>query len=464
MQNLLIQEYFWNDVLAVLASAAGLAAIGMSFFRWGRKDISLVTFGATSLFYGLRLLVDSQLGLYVSNAPPESLIYFTAFSTYVIPIPLSGFLRHLFGNGWRNSMLWAFWGAVVFAITAVLLDLIQARPGSAMTVNNVLVVVWACVVVANIVAAGQRPAGELRAVLSGFLVFGLLAVNENLVQLGLLPWQWTWEELGFLVFLGSLGYVAATRFFSNEARLLTIGREMEIARQIQSSILPRTLPSIPGLDITARYIPMATVAGDFYDVLLLDEKRLCILVADVSGHGVGAALIASMLKVAFASQQHALNDPAQVLLGINRTLIGKLDGNFVSAGCLFIDADAGTVRYAGAGHPPLILHRRTERKLYELSDNGLLLGPFPEATYRVTTMPLMAGDRLILYTDGIIEATNASGQLFGDGSFKAFIESHAHASAEDFADRLHQQLLQWSGKPIGESLDDDLTLVVVDKS
>lgn len=296
----------------------------------------------------------------------------------------------------------------------------------------------------------------------GFMVFGLFVVNQNLVQLNLLPWTWKWEELGYAIFLGSLGYVTAMRFFRNEAKLLSIGREMEIARQIQSSILPRTLPAIHGLQLTARYVPMTSVAGDFYDTLVQDENRICVLIADVSGHGVGAALIASMLKIAFASQRHLLSDPAQVLTGINRTLTDTLENNFVTAVCIFIDTDKGTLRYSGAGHPPVILHRRTDQTIRELSDDGMILGPFPKAEYTSTTVNLESGDRLILYTDGITETKNAAGSFYGDTSFKTFIETHAHLAPDDFADLLLRDLITWSGKPSDESLDDDITLIVVD--
>jgi len=464
MQNPLLQGYFWNVVLAVVASAAGLAAMAISIFRWNRRDRSMLAFGATSLLYGLRLLVETQLGLYGGTAPPQALLFLTAFFTYIIGVPLSAFLLDLFGPGWRNSMLWVYRAAILFACAGILSDLILATPFSLDRLNNVLVIVWACVVLVNAFLPGVKRTQELRVVLVGFLVLVGFAVNENLVSLGFLPWEWHGEPLGFLAFLLALGYVAGHRFFSNESRLLTIEREMEIARQIQSSILPRTLPTIHGLDIAARYVPMTSVAGDFYDLLIEDEKRLCILIADVSGHGVGAALIASMLKVAFASQHHILSDPAQVLAGINHALSGNLENNFVTAGCLFLDPDAATMRYAGAGHPPVILHRRTEHRLYELDNNGLLLGPFPGAEYQSKAMQIESGDRLILYTDGIVETSNASGSFFGDGFFKTFIEAHAHLCAEDFADKLLRHLGEWSGKPSGESLDDDLTLIVVDRS
>ena len=147
-----------------------------------------------------------------------------------------------------------------------------------------------------------------------------------------------------------------------------------------------------------------------------------------------------------------------------RTLADKLESNFVTAVCIFIDTDADTIRYAGAGHPPIILHRRTEQILNELSDDGMILGPFPEAEFTSTTVNLKSGDRLILYTDGIIETKNVSGSFYGDTAFKTFIETNAKLSPEDFADSMLKHLAGWSGKPLNESFDDDVTLIVVDKS
>jgi len=107
---------------------------------------------------------------------------------------------------------------------------------------------------------------------------------------------------------------------------------------------------LTGLDIAARYLPMSAVAGDFYDFLFIDEKRIGILIADVTGHGIPAALIASMLKVAFAAQAHHANDPACVLAGLNRALCGKFEEHFVTAAYLFIDLQNYLLRYSAAGH------------------------------------------------------------------------------------------------------------------
>src|SRR6202012_2102299 len=138
-------------------------------------------------------------------------------------------------------------------------------------------------------------------------------------------------------------------------QLQTIQKELETARQIQMSILPTEIPKLDGLDIAARYIPMTSVAGDFYDFIAVDEKHIGILVADVSGHGMPAALIASMLKIALSSQVDHATDPARVLLGLNKALCGKFEHHFVTAAYVFVDMEKGTLTYAGAGHPPLLL-------------------------------------------------------------------------------------------------------------
>src|ERR1035438_1085414 len=159
-------------------------------------------------------------------------------------------------------------------------------------------------------------------------------------------------------------------------QLLDINNELEMAREIQLSILPQQLPRIPGLEIVARFIPMSSVAGDFYDFIVVDEKHVGILVADVSGHGLPAALIASMLQVALAAQSPHAFDPARVLAGLNHSLCGKFKHHFVTAAYIFVDMDKNSMRYAGAGHPPLLLWQASAGGASEVLENGLLLGLF----------------------------------------------------------------------------------------
>jgi sigma-B regulation protein RsbU (phosphoserine phosphatase) len=243
-------------------------------------------------------------------------------------------------------------------------------------------------------------------------------------------------------------------------QLLTIQKELETARQIQLSILPTVIPRIEGLDIAARYIPMTSVAGDFFDFIVVDERRIGILVADVSGHGMPAALIASMLKIALSSQVGHADDPAEVLLGLNQALCGKFEHHFVTAAYVFFDMQKLTLSYAGAGHPPLLLWGGSQG-LRSVEENGLFLGKFSFATYTSVDLPLKAGDRILLYTDGIPETTNPAGVEFGTDGFRQFLEAEQSTSADDFANRLLEELSRWSARRGTEELDDDITIVAI---
>jgi phosphoserine phosphatase RsbU/P len=196
-------------------------------------------------------------------------------------------------------------------------------------------------------------------------------------------------------------------------QLLAINDEMEMARQIQLSILPRETPKIRGLDITSRYVPTSSVAGDFYDFIIVDERHVGILIADVSGHGLPAAMIASMLHAVLVAQTTHAAEPGRVLAGLNQALCGKFRSHFVTAAYLFVDMEDNSMSYAAAGHPPLLQWQITGGNISEVSEGGLLLGPFPEATYSVVRLPVKPGDRAILYTDGILEAMNPSQEMFG---------------------------------------------------
>ena len=181
--------------------------------------------------------------------------------------------------------------------------------------------------------------------------------------------------------MSAWGYVAGSRTQRNEERLLSLNKEMEIARDIQTGLLPEKNLSVAGLTAASRYIPASSVAGDFYDFLPKDGG-LGVLIADVSGHGVPAALSASMVKVAIRAQRDWADKPAQVLTGLNSILCGSLQGQFVTAGYLYLDPKRGVLAYAGAGHPPLLVWRAGEARVESMEENGLMLGIFPKACTR----------------------------------------------------------------------------------
>ena len=245
-------------------------------------------------------------------------------------------------------------------------------------------------------------------------------------------------------------------------QLVEINTELEMARQIQLSILPSSTPKISGLDIVARYIPMTSVAGDFYDFIVVDDSHVGILIADVSGHGLPAALIASMLQVALTAQARHASEPGKVLAGLNQALCGKFQHNFVTAAYVYLDLEKKIMKYGGAGHPPLLLWRKSTGTASEVLENGLVMGQFEEATYDSLEVPIEAGDRFSLYTDGILETANPAQEEFGTARFMKFMEANNKLAAGPFADALLLELARWLEQPPGEGHKDDISLLTVD--
>jgi len=246
------------------------------------------------------------------------------------------------------------------------------------------------------------------------------------------------------------------------AQLLALNNELEMARQIQLSILPHSIPKLSGLEIAARFLPMTSVAGDFYDFIQIDGKHIGILIADVSGHGLPSALIASMLQVSLTGQAGHASEPSKVLAGLNRALCGKFTDNFVTAAYVFVDLEKSLMRYAGAGHPPVLQWRNSTGKTAKVLENGLVLGMFGEAIYEALEFPLEPGDRYVLYTDGVPEAANPSEEQFGVERFMRFIENNKHLGADQFVQTFLTELSRWSGQTAEQGQQDDITLLVVD--
>ena len=459
--QILKREFEW-EVYEILVGTfmvlVGIAAIVLAFFRWRANDLSLISFGLFCFLFGARTNVFP----FVFDAPIWFWNYWITSITYIVPVSGYVFFEQIIGKGWKSSIRLMIYISIAFAVVAISIGIALNTPWTAMPANNFFAILCVLVILVNMFWPGLTISPELKALRFGTLIFVAFALHANLIDLIGLPLGRNLEPVGFIVLIGCLFFIVIRRFFENEKELATIARELETARQIQSFILPQNTLDIKGIQLAAHYVPMASVAGDFYDFARVDEKRLGILVADVSGHGVPASLISSMVKIAFSSQLPHADDPARVLAGINQILCGKLESDFVTAGYLYMDTEKQSATYAGAGHPPLFLWRGSEPKVYEYREKGVVLGQFEDAQYQNIDLELKSGDRFLLYTDGIIEAINAAGVIFGWDRFKDFITSHANLPVGQFADDLIQQVTSWSGENSKESLDDDLTLVIAD--
>jgi len=445
-----------NLALGILLIGVGLAAV-LAYAHPPRRQQPLIWLGLFSLLYGLRLLVKTRTFPLAVGLPSASLGYASAAITYVIVVPGVLFARAALPR-WRRPLGVAAAALTAFAVCAVASDVAARRPFSAQTPNNLIAIALVLVALAQTFRP-SRPSRDLRTLRIGVAAIVATALVDNLRGLGLLAWpRFEVEPFGATVLIACLGTVTVRRALENTQRLLALEKELDVARRIQTSILPRSMPSIPGLAISARYLPMTAVAGDFYEFLELGPRRLGVLVADVSGHGVPAALIASMVKVAIAAQKARGDHPAAVLTGMNETLGAQLGGQYVTAAYLFIDAEAGLMRYGAAGHPPLLRFRPADGHILELAENGLPLGMMDVAEYGQMEQPLRRGDRFLLYTDGLADATSPAGDFFGLERVKAEIAATAGLPVESVA----ESILKTTGGWTAGIAADDLTFVLVD--
>jgi len=280
------------DIVASLFVAfVGLSTIGVSLFRLRTKEFTLLNFGLFCFIYGLRWLVEIPVMADLMGFPFAS-PYFHTLLTYVIPIPTAAFLVNVFNRGLYDSLLWFFRTAVIYAVSATAYDLLFKTNLTNDYINPILVIIWCLVAVVNLIFIKGQQQVELLVLRSVFIFVFLSVANDNLVNMEILPWDIHLEHVDILVLCIGMGFVAVRRFYSNEKKLFVIEEELNIARQIQYSNLPDNNLKVAGFDIAARYVPMTSVAGDFYDIQVVGGgDGVGIIIADVSGHGVGAALI-----------------------------------------------------------------------------------------------------------------------------------------------------------------------------
>lgn len=237
-------------------------------------------------------------------------------------------------------------------------------------------------------------------------------------------------------------------------------KELQAAWTIQQSILPKTLPDLRGLEVSAHYLPMNQIGGDMYDFAYPGPGELGVFIADVSGHGVPAALIASMLKLAFTMLHAHLRHPGRLLEELNRIMQDKLNKAFFTASYAWIDLNQKQITLARAGHPSLLIHRRPDNQILSLHPRGGLMGWFDNLSCEEIKTGLLPGDRILFYTDGIIEAENSAQEFFGDQALEDFILCNSELKCEEFSRSLIQAVRLFDEDI--DVTDDDITLLVLD--
>jgi hypothetical protein len=241
---------------------------------------------------------------------------------------------------------------------------------------------------------------------------------------------------------------------------LRMKRELESARQIQLSMLPRQAPDVGWLEIAALSLPATEVGGDYYDYFQLDPDRLAVVVGDVTGHGVASGLVLSGVRSSLNLLQEELVQPRKILGRLNSMLKKTTTRHMLmTLGLVVLDRKQQAVTIATAGHPPMLVMRRRSGSVSEVGHGSFPLGAMKRSEYQEDQVDLEPGDVILVYSDGLVETSNNQEEQYGwDRLHSALASQVLSESAQDIRDAILRDV--WSHKAETEQID-DVTMVVI---
>lgn len=235
-------------------------------------------------------------------------------------------------------------------------------------------------------------------------------------------------------------------------------KDVEIARRIQQHLLPHVPKDVEGLQLSLRYVAAEQASGDTYDIVPLREGRYAFMIGDVTGHGVGAALLTHAVQAALRSYLELIEDADAIVNRLNQRLAAGVEtGNFMSLLLAIVDTRAQTLRYVNAGHPGLIHCSKDGARVLEKT--GMVLGVVGDQTYNMSeTISLASGDLLFLHTDGVDEAMSPQRSVYGVERLTTVLEKVRERTADEILDHVEQQLRD---HVCGDTFEDDFTMIAV---
>jgi two-component system sensor histidine kinase ChiS len=243
-----------------------------------------------------------------------------------------------------------------------------------------------------------------------------------------------------------------------QKQISLIQSKLSLARDIQNSIKVNEVPHLEGLEIESFHLPSGAVGGDFYDFYQIDEKCLGIMIADVNSHGVQAALIDTMLKILLSMLKDDARYPGKLMKKLNSILCNFAFGQFVSANYLLIDLEKRKIISANAGHLPTLVIKKSN-EIVQVFNRGKVMGGESDIDYEEEEYGLVSGERIILFTDGVIESRGMDGKIFGEKNFQEMLLLKRNMPPGKFIEEIVEEIKSWTGE---RGFEDDMTIVVVD--
>lgn len=248
-----------------------------------------------------------------------------------------------------------------------------------------------------------------------------------------------------------------SRLFKEALEKERIEKELEVAASIQKMILPKTIPQVEGFEIAGMNVPTKQVGGDYFDVISLPGGKVALVIADATGKGVPAALLVSTLQACLRAYLESNLSLEELTRRVNRVIVrSSTENKFITFFIAILDPSSKKLEIVNAGHyPPLIVRNCN---LIKLPNTGVLLGCFESAAFVRKDYLLESNDVLVMFTDGITEATNAKGEVYGDQRFEKIITENCNQSANELKNAIYKDVKKFEG---GIEQTDDITMLIV---
>ena len=470
IKHIIVSDF---DNISIAAIAFFIGFFGLMIFIANRKQWEYFYFGFFALFQVLYITNYTSLRDLLFDAP-LLWIYLWLFSSVWSVTMFIGFVKVIFNYSQKSTLGILFLINIAYATfesilllstigelyitgtikTSILLLQIRYMFQYLLAADSIIIIS----IFIQKLNQGNKDAAIL---LAGIFVLCITVLHAVAVALGFFTRDFhLYIHWGVFILLITLSIVLIRHYTLMQQKIALSKADMNIARNIQQSIIPDNPLHQEKLLLSSEYIPAEIVGGDFFDYAVISDHEIGIIIADITGHGVSAALIASMCKIAFHASSDVFTNPQALLEKINTILLNKTAGQLLSVLYVYINTLTNTLVASSAGHPRCIIVDTTSGDYYELHTRGRIIGAIDKLNCTNVVQAIHPHLRIILYTDGVFEALNHAGVMYGENNFIKAIKQTLYLEPQGACSYIKNDVLLWAGND--QSLLDDITIIIID--
>ncbi|WCL50591.1 PP2C family protein-serine/threonine phosphatase [Leptospira sp. GIMC2001] len=437
-----------------------LAIISFILFILSSGNMIFLYYSLMVLFNGGLTITASYLAMnFFEN--PNIPVYIYNFNLFLLPVFLYAFLGEIYKGKHRTIFKTGILVySTYFFVATTLILVFDFGILNLELIFDAIILIGILPLLYIIVYNSIKGDIESRILLSGFIILATCVTHDILADFDLIAYKISIYWYGMFFFLFFQGGILFRRLYFIQKNYELKENELLVAKRIQNSILSPFPDHVTNWEFTSIYEPMKEVGGDFYDILIDDEGNIGVIMIDVSGHGVAAALIASMAKVSFSHCQNILSSPDKVMFEMEKSLKNKMNNHFVTAFYLSLSSTEPLVQFSSAGHPSALLVSHLNNEVTEFRTKSRPIGIMDKSNFQKSYLYLNEGDLICVYTDGVTELNDPSSVEYGSTRLADLLLANCLLPLPIIKEKLMQDFRDWT-RDVNIQKDDDLTLILI---